>query len=154
MHTTSFSDYDIRVDRRLAWDELFEFDRSRVMQIVMNLIGNAKHAVRDRESDGGTITVTTTRQGDRVQLRVTDNGIGIGNESLTKVFAHGYTTKQDGHGFGLHHSANAATEMGGRLWAESEGPGKGAEFCLELPIRQAAPAKTANQASLVAEVAR
>jgi C4-dicarboxylate-specific signal transduction histidine kinase len=154
MHATSFSDYDIRVDRRFEWDELFEFDRSRVMQIVMNLIGNAKHAVRDRESDGGTITVTTTRQGDRVQLRVTDNGIGIGNESLTKIFAHGYTTKQDGHGFGLHHSANAATEMGGRLWAESDGPGKGAEFCLELPIRLASPAKTANQASLVAEVAR
>ena len=50
-----------------------------------------------------------------------------------RIFAHGFTTKKDGHGFGLHSGANAAHEMGGSLTAESEGLGRGATFTLELP---------------------
>ena len=59
---------------------------------------------------------------------------GEGGEDLTKIFAHGFTTKAEGHGFGLHHSANSATEMGGSLAAMSEGPGHGATFTLRLPL--------------------
>jgi len=66
---------------------------------------------------------------------VADNGVGIPAENLTKIFNHGFTTKKDGHGFGLHSSANAAREMGGLLVAESEGRGRGAIFTLELPIQ-------------------
>jgi two-component system, NtrC family, sensor kinase len=69
---------------------------------------------------------------DRVQISIRDNGIGIPADHLTKVFNHGFTTKQDGHGFGLHSGANAAKEMGGSLRAHSDGPGRGAEFTLEL----------------------
>jgi len=57
----------------------------------------------------------------------------IAAENLTKIFNHGFTTRQTGHGFGLHSGANAAKEMGGTLNAHSEGLGKGAEFTLELP---------------------
>jgi len=64
---------------------------------------------------------------------VTDNGVGIEAGSLPKLFAHGFTTRSDGHGFGLHSAANAAGEMGGRLSAASDGPGCGATFTLELP---------------------
>ena len=68
-------------------------------------------------------------------VAVADNGVGIPAENLTKIFNHGFTTKKDGHGFGLHSSANAAREMGGLLVAESEGRGRGAIFTLELPIQ-------------------
>jgi signal transduction histidine kinase len=82
-----------------------------------------------------------------VKVSVCDNGIGIAPDHLTSIFNHGFTTKKDGHGFGLHSGANAAKEMGGTLTARSEGPGRGAEFTLELPVSSAAhpPAEAAKQ---------
>ncbi len=74
-----------------------------------------------------------------VRISVGDQGMGITTENLTRVFSHGFTTKVAGHGFGLHHSANAATEMGGALSVESEGPGHGAVFHLDLPMAAACP---------------
>jgi signal transduction histidine kinase len=69
---------------------------------------------------------------------VRDTGTGISPENLTRVFQLGFTTKKEGHGFGLHSGANAAKEMGGNLTVHSDGPGKGAAFTIELPA--AAPA--------------
>ena len=63
-----------------------------------------------------------------------DNGEGIAAEDLTRIFAHGFTTKKDGHGFGLHSCVLAAREMGGTLTAHSDGPGRGAAFTLALPL--------------------
>ena len=71
------------------------------------------------------------------EITVADNGIGIAPENLTRIFSHGFTTKRDGHGFGLHSGALAAKEMGGALNAQSDGPGLGATFTLELPLRSA-----------------
>ena len=62
-----------------------------------------------------------------------DNGIGIPPENLTRIFNHGFTTRKDGHGFGLHSGALAAKEMGGSLTVHSGGTGQGAAFTLELP---------------------
>jgi C4-dicarboxylate-specific signal transduction histidine kinase len=78
---------------------------------------------------------------DRVRIIVADNGVGIAPDNLTRIFNHGFTTKKEGHGFGLHSGANAAKEMGGALAAHSDGLGKGAEFTLELPTAAAAPKK-------------
>ena len=69
-----------------------------------------------------------------VELAVVDNGVGISNENLPRMFNHGFTTKQDGHGFGLHGAALSARQMGGELTAHSEGVGQGARFSLVLPI--------------------
>jgi signal transduction histidine kinase len=65
---------------------------------------------------------------------VRDDGVGIPRENMTRIFQHGFTTNKNGHGFGLHVSANAATEMGAKLTAESDGPGRGAAFFLDIPI--------------------
>ncbi len=70
-----------------------------------------------------------------MQIEVVDNGAGIAPENLTRIFAHGFTTRKDGHGFGLHSCVLAAREMGGSLSAHSEGLGQGATFTLELPIK-------------------
>jgi signal transduction histidine kinase len=70
----------------------------------------------------------------RVKISVVDNGIGISRENLTRIFAHGFTTRKDGHGFGLHSGALAAKELGGALLVHSDGPGRGAVFTLELPF--------------------
>lgn len=138
MHATSFTDLDIRVEKDFAWDEECEVDRSRVLQILMNLVANAKQALRERGRGGAVLRITTALAPEgRVRLAVQDNGVGIAPENIARIFAHGFTTKRDGHGFGLHHSANAASEMGGRLSAASAGTGQGATFVLELPIRGA-----------------
>ena len=60
-------------------------------------------------------------------------------ENLTRIFAHGFTTRKDGHGFGLHSGALVAKELGGALRAESDGPGRGAAFTLELPVKSEVP---------------
>jgi signal transduction histidine kinase len=76
---------------------------------------------------------------DRVRITIGDNGVGIAPDHLTRIFNHGFTTKKDGHGFGLHSGANAAKEMGGTLTAHSDGLGQGAEFTLELPTTVSTP---------------
>ncbi|MEO8024633.1 ATP-binding protein [Polaromonas sp.] len=63
-----------------------------------------------------------------------DEGQGIALANLTSIFSQGFTTRKEGHSFGLHSCALAANEMGDKLHAHSEGPGRGATFTLELPI--------------------
>ena len=105
-----------------------------MLQILVNLIKNAADALTEGKIDDGKITVTVGHQARNVFVRVADNGVGIAAENITRVFAHGFTTKKTGHGFGLHTGALAATEMGGALRVESEGIGQGATFILEMPL--------------------
>jgi hypothetical protein len=84
----------------------------------------------------GSIRVRIRRLGEsRISLSVQDTGVGLAPENLTRVFKHGFTSKTDGHGFGLHSCALAASRMGGSLRAESEGIGRGATLIPELPLR-------------------
>jgi len=113
-------------------------DRHKVLQILINVFRNAKYAMAGLEGAGKRLTIRVGKGSPgKVNIRVQDNGIGIPAENLTRIFNHGFTTKRDGHGFGLHSGANAAREMGGSLTARSDGPGKGAEFILELPTASA-----------------
>ena len=113
-------------------------DKHKVLQILVNLIRNAKYAVSEAERKDKQVTVRLFQHGeDHVRIQVSDNGVGIAPENLTRIFAHGFTTRKDGHGFGLHSGALAAKEMGGSLSVHSEGPGQGATFTLELPIKPA-----------------
>jgi PAS domain S-box-containing protein len=109
-------------------------DRHKFLQILINLLRNAKHAMEHVvERERRMIIRMGMASSDRVKVVISDNGIGIPPENMTKIFNHGFTTKKDGHGFGLHSGANAAKEMGGSLTARSDGHGQGAEFTLELP---------------------
>jgi PAS domain S-box-containing protein len=118
-------------------------DRHKVLQILINLFRNAKYAMAARSGNDKRIVIRVGMAApDRVKITVGDNGVGIAPDHLNSIFNHGFTTKKDGHGFGLHSGANAAKEMGGTLTAHSDGPGQGAEFTLELPV--AAPARQAE----------
>lgn len=121
-------------------------DRHKFLQIFINLLRNAKHAVQDinERERRLTIRVGAAAPGS-VKIVVSDNGIGISRENLTRIFNHGFTTKKEGHGFGLHSGANAAKEMGGSLTAHSDGPGKGAEFTLILPTTRTSLQPVQNQ---------
>ncbi|MBK8480639.1 MAG: HAMP domain-containing protein [Proteobacteria bacterium] len=115
-------------------------DRHKVVQILVNLLRNAREALGATEPERREVTVRLRPDGERVLISVTDTGVGIREQDLTRIFRHGFTTKEHGHGFGLHYSANSATDLGGSLDASSAGPGTGATFTLVLPLPESAAA--------------
>ncbi len=134
MNNVPLANHGISIIRE--YDEIppFATEKHKVLQILVNLLRNAKHALGDSERPDKALIVRITRGKGTVVVSVVDNGIGIAPANLTRIFSYGFTTKKDGHGFGLHSSVLAAQEMGGRLTAESGGPGCGATFTLELPL--------------------
>ncbi|MCH8120885.1 MAG: PAS domain S-box protein [Planctomycetes bacterium] len=113
-----------------------EIDKQKVLQILVNLISNAKYALSGCDKEEKLLTIRIYKHcEERFRIEVADNGVGISEDNLTRIFSHGFTTKKDGHGFGLHSSALAAKEMGGSLTVYSDGVGQGATFTLELPFK-------------------
>lgn len=114
-------------------------DKHRLLLIMVNLISNAKYAMSNLTDRPRQITLSITTIDDSLlQISVKDEGEGIPADNMTRIFTHGFTTRKEGHGFGLHSCALAAIEMNGRLTAHSDGPGKGALFTLQIPLNDAA----------------
>ncbi|MFO7812574.1 MAG: ATP-binding protein [Pelovirga sp.] len=134
LNSSALNRHGVKVVRRYQDASNITVDKHKVLQILLNLINNAKYACSEGTGEK-TITLDIFHAGpDRIVFQVSDTGIGIPAENLTRIFQHGFTTRQSGHGFGLHSGALAAKEMGGSLNAHSDGPGMGATFTLELPI--------------------
>ncbi|MEQ1861969.1 MAG: ATP-binding protein [Chthoniobacteraceae bacterium] len=140
MNLGAFERHRVTLERDYAEVAQISADKHKVLQILVNLIRNAKYAI-DEGGTGERKITTRLRMCDEniVAIEVIDTGIGIPAENLTRIFAHGFTTREEGHGFGLHSAALAAQQMGGSLRVASEGPGHGATFTLELPV--VAPAR-------------
>jgi C4-dicarboxylate-specific signal transduction histidine kinase len=135
INAASFERHGVKVIREYAEVPLVAVDKHKVLQILVNLMRNAKYAMEEQAREERRLVLRIEPVGsDRVRVSVQDNGAGIAPENVVRIFAHGFTTKRDGHGFGLHSCALAAQEMGGTLSAQSAGPGAGATFILELPI--------------------
>jgi len=141
LNTASFLHHNVRIVREYAEVPPLTVDKHRLLQILVNLIGNAKDALKASASDDRRMILSIGfGHDDCLRVTVRDNGVGIRQEDMAKIFEHGFTTKQDGHGFGLHSSAIAATELGGSLSVHSDGAGCGATFRLEVPLTLAEPA--------------
>jgi len=126
--------HDIRITREFdRRTPNIKGDRHKILQVLVNLINNAKQACDESRRVDKQIILAIHLDGDAVALRVSDNGAGIAPENLNRIFSHGFTTRKNGHGFGLHNAAMAAREMGGSLNVASPGPGQGATFTLKLP---------------------
>ena len=134
LNAISFTRHEIRVRREFLDRPTATLERHKIMQILVNLLTNAKHALDKPEVKDKTLTVRVALNGHEfIRISVVDTGSGITPESMARLFQHGFTTKPQGHGFGLHHGSLAAKEMGGSLTAHSDGEGKGATFTLEIP---------------------
>jgi ligand-binding sensor domain-containing protein/signal transduction histidine kinase len=133
MNASSLASRDIQIIKEYEEAKPITVERQKVLQILVNLVRNAQDACDDSGGSEKRVILRVANGGDRIRFTVRDNGVGVPPENLTRIFAHGFTTKKDGHGFGLHSGALAATEMGGSLTVHSEGPGRGAAFTLELP---------------------
>ena len=140
MNIGAFERHGVAVGRQFAPVPLVHVDRHKVLQILINLLRNAKYALDEVKRIDKRITVSISRLSEQsVGIVIADNGIGISPENLTRIFAHGFTTKKEGHGFGLHSGALAARAMGGSLSVASPGTGHGATFTLELPVASSLP---------------
>jgi PAS domain S-box-containing protein len=140
MNAAALVRHEVNVVRDFQPTPPIQAERGKVLQILVNLIRNAKYALDEAPAGKKVMTlrIGPGRPG-TVHVVVEDTGVGIAPENLTRIFAHGFTTRVHGHGFGLHSSALAAKEMGGTLAAASAGPGHGARFTLELPVAPSAP---------------
>jgi ligand-binding sensor domain-containing protein/signal transduction histidine kinase len=140
MNAGSFAHHQINIVKEFAEVPSVLLDKHLMLQILINLIDNAKHAL-----NGGLeqphqiklkVDIAKTTDTPRLRIRIEDNGEGIAPENLTRLFAHGFTTRKNGHGFGLHSCALAVKEMKGSISAFSDGLGRGAAFVLELPMNR------------------
>lgn len=133
-------------------DPIFlELDRAKLIQILVNLIRNAKDSVLLSKNKDKKIILSLKKDLEKnvLQIIVSDTGVGIEKENMTKIFSLGFTTKKEGHGFGLHSSAIAARDLAGDLKVISDGVEKGATFILVLPLETQLKTKGVNKNATV-----
>jgi PAS domain S-box-containing protein len=135
MNSGALTRHHVKLRREFTDQPEVTVDKHKVLQILVNLIRNAKYACDESGHRDKQVTVRVENVAGGVRVSVIDNGIGIAPEVMERLFSHGFTTRKSGHGFGLHSAALAAGELGGTLTASSEGPGRGAAFQLTLPTR-------------------
>jgi signal transduction histidine kinase len=136
IHGGAYARHGIALERDYEQLPPVSVDKHRVLQILVNLIQNSKYACEETNQREKRVTIRIRASGpDRARIEVADTGAGIAPENMTRIFSQGFTTRKDGHGFGLHSGALAAQELGGTLTARSDGPGRGATFILELPLQ-------------------
>ena len=140
----SLERFHIELVRRFEDLPQVPLDKHKILQILVNLITNARQAITERDvvqPGNGTRTITLGLSYDKsagqMKFEVEDSGMGIAAQNMSRIFRHGFTTREEGHGFGLHSAANAAAEMHGTLTAHSDGIGHGARFTLEVPVQLA-----------------
>jgi PAS domain S-box-containing protein len=126
--------HQVQVIRNYSPVPPVSMDKHQVLQILVNLVQNAKYALVESGRDDKHLEASIESGDGFVRVSVKDNGVGIRPDHMTRIFAHGFTTKKDGHGFGLHSGVLAAQLMRGSLTVHSDGPGTGATFALSLPL--------------------
>ena len=134
MNAGALARHDVNLHRDYKTSPVICVDKHKVVQILVNLIRNAKYACDDSGLQEKRLSVHVENDERIVRISIVDNGVGIPEENLTRIFSHGFTTRKNGHGFGLHSGALAAKDLGGALLVRSEGEGRGANFTLELPF--------------------
>jgi C4-dicarboxylate-specific signal transduction histidine kinase len=134
MNTGAFTRHGVSV--KCEFEDVPEIvvEKHKILQILINLLRNAKYACEASPRTDKQVVISIANRPGGVRIAVTDNGIGIHPDHMTRIFSHGFTTKKDGHGFGLHSGALAARDLGGALRVASAGLGHGATFTLELPL--------------------
>ena len=123
---------NIRLNRKYYNVPDIYVQKTKLINVLMNLIKNSTEAMVNNEINNKILTIEINQNEKEVYIKIYDNGDGILKENLSKIFNHGFTTKKSGHGFGLHTCANSVKEMNGKIIADSEGLGKGASFTISF----------------------
>ncbi|MEX0845380.1 MAG: two-component regulator propeller domain-containing protein [Balneolaceae bacterium] len=132
----SMEQLSITIQKTIEPTEQVYIQKTKLAHVILNILQNAKEALVESGISEKRISIKLHQQNDEVILQITDNGTGIRNEDLDKIFNHGFTTKKDGHGFGLHSSANYMSEMKGRIKVKNQENEQGVSFILSFPIHK------------------
>lgn len=127
---------EIKVEKHYERLSPIIVDKVKLLQVFINLLRNAKDALLESAKAEKILTLTTSIQKDKIRIEIKDNGIGILPKNINAIFYHGFTTKETGHGFGLHTCALLINELGGDISVSSPGLDKGTTFTLHLPNKQ------------------
>ncbi len=133
MQSGEFEQSSIRVEKKFQDVQKVNVQKNKFIHVIVNLIQNARDALSTTHEKKRALTFAIHDNDDAIFVNIMDTGSGIDRENLEKIFSHGFSTKKDGQGYGLHSSANYMNEMGGRMWAESDGIEKGATLILRFP---------------------
>ena len=134
LHEAALRRRGIRVVREYQASAPVLADRSRLGHVIANLIKNAKEAMDAVPEESRVLTVRIAPAPGQTVLQLTDTGAGVAAADQDRLFTHGFTTKTDGHGFGLHYCVTTVAEMHGTLELTSPGLGQGATAILALPV--------------------
>ncbi|MDP1724966.1 MAG: ATP-binding protein [Alphaproteobacteria bacterium] len=136
LNKTIYSNINISIKRDFNPIKEVVNDRVKLLQILVNLIKNGIESILEKNPEHKEIILSIREKNNtHFDIQLCDNGVGIGKENLEKIFSFGFTTKKEGHGFGLHSSAISIQDMGGNLSVTSDGLGKGATFSITLPYQ-------------------
>ena len=134
LNESSILRHEITINKAYDFKDRISLESHKVLQILVNLVRNAIQATKNNNRHNREIVAYIhAHDSERIDFQIRDNGTGISKENLNRIFQHGFTTKTEGHGFGLHNSALFAKELGGSLKVYSDGPNQGASFILQLP---------------------
>ncbi len=129
--------FKIEVIREYGDLEKVTIDKHRLLQIFVSIIDNAQQALTESPNEPKILTISTRRtDSKKIRIEITDNGIGIKPEDRTKIFKQGFTTKPEGHGFGLHSCMLTAKDLHGSINVQSKGINQGTTVTLELPLAE------------------
>ena len=135
----------VKLKRDFQYKSFVRVQKSKLLNIFINLLKNAVDALKNVDQVDRVLTISIFKKGsEKVCVRVVDNGEGIAEENLARIFNHGFTTRQHGLGFGLHSCATSLTEMQAKMSVESDGLGKGASFLICFPSNTAAESRSAS----------
>jgi len=126
----------VRVRAELDQLPVLYADPHSLLQVFVNLLNNSRQAIARQASPEGEIHILARRDDRDIVVQFRDTGSGIGQEDMSRLFQQGFSTRDGGHGLGLHMSCLTVNAMGGSLHAESPGEGRGATFTVRLPLEQ------------------
>ena len=128
---------DITIEKQYSKINHVILDNIKLLQVLDNILRNAKHAlIASSNKNKKLIIKTSVINKKTIEIEIADNGIGIPSENLEKIFIFGFTTKKDGHGFGLHTGALSISQLGGKIKVTSDGHEQGATFHITLPYKE------------------
>jgi C4-dicarboxylate-specific signal transduction histidine kinase len=153
MYAPSIAKHGIHVELQLLPLPTASVERSKLLQVIDNLIKNAVESMAAFSRSSHVLTIAARHEDGCAVISVEDTGHGIREEHHKNIFRFGFTTKENGNGFGLHSAAIAMGEMGGAIRVTSGGWGAGATFVITLPLVQKAglvePGRSAGNAAPV-----
>ena len=131
----------IQVKKHLSEVGFVNVPRAKIAHIFLNIIKNACEALAENDRDNRILEILLQEEGEDILVHFRDNGCGISTNDMGHMFRYGFTTKSEGHGFGLHYCRRVMNELGGSLEVASKGPGQGTTFTVHFPaaVRTATP---------------